>query len=196
MNISDYRMATTKGHEDQRTVNQLKTQAVVCGDPQWWDPKYRRIKVNTDAAWCKSTLRMSVGWVCRDFARMLHAAGGSGTGLCHSTAAGEACAIRDAILACINLGFHNVIIESDAKLIIQMIRKELPTDYSLECILGNIETLARSLTFEFVPRKSNLVAHSVAKYVFKEGHNFVWDCIGPEFLFNILAKDVNICIRI
>ena len=45
-------------------------------------------------------------------------------------------------------------------------------------------------------RECNSAAHSVAKYVFKEGRDFGWDCIGPEFLFNILAQDVNISLRI
>ena len=38
-----------------------------------------------------------------------------------------------------------MIVESDAKVLIQMIRKELMHDYSLECILGDIDTLAQRL---------------------------------------------------
>ena len=141
---------------------------------------------------------MGVGWVCRDFAGILQAAGGSGSGLCHSAAAAEAYAIRDALVACTSHGFDKVIFETDAKLIVQMLRKEVPIDFSLKCILGDIEVLTRCLTsvsFDFVTRECNIAAHSVAKYVFKEGRDFVWDCIGPDFLFNILAKDVNISIR-
>lgn len=52
------------------------------------------------------------------------------------------------------------------------------------------------VTFALVPRECNHVAHSVAKFVFKEGRDFIWDCIGLECLFNILAQDVNISIRI
>ncbi|CAN6558450.1 unnamed protein product [Malus baccata var. baccata] len=144
------------------------------------------------------TLRTGVGWVCRDFAGLLHGAGGSGVELCHSAAAGEAAAIRTALLACIDHGYDHVVIESDAKVIIQMIRHELAHDFSLECILGDIEVLVRrlrSVSFSYVPRESNVAAYSVAKFVFKEGREFGWDCIGPEFLFNILAQDVNLSIR-
>ena len=104
--------------------------------------------------------------------------------------AAEAYAIRDAILACSNLGFDKVIIKFDAKMIIQMLRKEVPIDFSLDCILGDTENLARrltSVTFKFVSRECNFVAYSIAKYVFKECRDFACDCIGPEFLFNILA---------
>ncbi|XP_068304381.1 uncharacterized protein [Pyrus communis] len=140
-----------------------------------------------------------VSWVGRDFAGLLQAAAGSGNGFCYSAAAAEACAIRDALLACIDNGFVNVIIEPDAKVIIQMLRKELTHDFSLECLLGDIALLERrltSVTFAFVSRENNRAAHSVAKFVFKESRAFVWDCIGSEFLFNILAPDVNISIRL
>ncbi|KAM2181979.1 hypothetical protein ACFX1Q_032525 [Malus domestica] len=46
-------------------------------------------------------------------------------------------------------------------------RKEMPIDFSLECILDDIENLARRLTsvsFAYVSRESNLDAHSVAKF--------------------------------
>ncbi|KAM1776821.1 hypothetical protein ACFX11_043570 [Malus domestica] len=78
-----------------------------------------------------------------------------------------------------------------------MIRSEITLDFSLECTFGDIETLTRgleSVTFDFVSRESNRAVHSVAKYVFQEGRDFVWDCIGPEFLFNILAQDVKLSI--
>lgn len=117
--------------------------------------------------------------------------------MCHTAAATEVCAICDVVSACIDNGFDKVIIESDAKVIIQMLRSELPYDFSLEYILGDIEILERRLTsvsFVFVSRESNRAAHSVVKYVFKEDRAFVWVCIGPEFLFNFRAQDVNISI--
>ncbi|KAM1913203.1 hypothetical protein ACFX14_001169 [Malus domestica] len=169
------------------------------GACRWEKPAFGILKVNTDTSWCKTTLRTGVGWVCRDFAGLLHGAGGSGVELCHSLAAGEAAAIRTALMACIDYGYDNVVIESDAKVIIQMIRHELDHDFSIECILGDIEVLAhrlRSVSFSYVPRESNAAAHSVAKFVFKEGREYGWDCIGPEFLFNILAQDVNLSIHI
>lgn len=99
-----------------------------------------------------------------------------GEGFCHSAAAAEANAIWDALVVCIVNGFEKVTIESDAKVIIHMLRKELPFDFSLECILGDIESLARRLslvTFTYVPRDSNCAVYSVAKFVFKEGCAFV-----------------------
>ncbi|CAN6571798.1 unnamed protein product [Malus baccata var. baccata] len=161
----------------------------------WKKSGFGTIKVNTDAAWRKETLYAGMGWVARDFAGLLQAAGGSGGRLCHSAAAAEMEAIRNALEFCVRCGFNSVAIESDAKNIIQMLRNETTPDFSLECIFGDIVTLARgleSVTYEFVSRESNRAVHSVAKYVFQEGKDFEWDHIGPEFLFNILAQDVDV----
>ncbi|CAN6713062.1 unnamed protein product [Malus baccata var. baccata] len=130
---------------------------------------------------------------------MIKGLGGTGALRFHSAAAAEAAAIRGALEFCLLQGFVNVFIESDARDIILMIRKELTQDFRIGCLLGDIETLARRMqvvSFVFAPRESNTAAHSVAKFVFKEGRDFVWDCIGPEFLFNTLAHDVNLSLRI
>ncbi|CAN6562972.1 unnamed protein product [Malus baccata var. baccata] len=197
-NIAEFKDATLQTAGDQAR-GRRRPSSLDRGDCRWAKPKFGVLKINTDASWCRKSFRTGVGWVCRDFAGLLHGAGGSGAELYHSAAAGEAAAIRAALTACIDHGYDNVIIESDAKVIIQMIRHELAFDFSLECILGDIEVLARrlrSVSFSAVPRESNAAAHSVAKFVFKEGSTFEWDCIGPEFLFNILAQDVNLPIRI
>ncbi|KAM2863473.1 hypothetical protein FF1_022242 [Malus domestica] len=198
-NIIEFREASTSLSDDAWNKDVTPFSAAARPSLHWQRPRYGTIKINTDAAWCKDTLRAGVGWVGRDFAGVLQAAGGLGTVLCLSAAAAEAIAIRYALKACITHRFNHVVIESDAKLIIQMIRKEVTVDCNLDCVLGDIEILAQkltSVTFAFVPRESNHAAHLVAKHVFKEGRDIIWDCIGPEFLFNALAKDVNLLIRL
>ncbi|KAM1428225.1 hypothetical protein ACFX1S_020467 [Malus domestica] len=195
----EYREALSPSLEGECQLNSKPHKMANRPQSQWKKPKFGTIKVNTDAAWCRSSLRAGVGWVGRDFAGLLQIAGGSGTGICHSAAAAEACAIRSALMACIDNGFDKVVIESDALVIIHMLKKESTQDYSIECILGDIEILVQrltSVTFSFVPRESNRAAHSVAKFALQQGGDFVWDCIGPEFLFNVLAHDVNIPIRL
>ncbi|KAM1520037.1 hypothetical protein ACFX15_022281 [Malus domestica] len=198
-NISEYREALSPSLEGECQLISKPHKMVNRSQSQWKKPKFGTIKVNTDAAWCRSSLRAGVGWVGCDFAGLLQTAGGSGTGICHNAAAAEACAIRSALMACIENGFDKVVIESDALVIIQMLKKDSTQDYSIECILGDIEILVQrltSVTFSFVPRESNRAAHSVAKFALQQGGDFVWDCIGPEFLFNVLAHNVNIPIRL
>ncbi|KAM2993814.1 hypothetical protein FF2_045866 [Malus domestica] len=198
-NISEYREALSPSLEGECQQNSKPHKIANRPQSQWKKPKFGTIKLNTNAAWCRSSLRAGVGWMGRDFAGLLQIAGGSGTGISHSTAAAEACAIRSALMACIDNGFDEVVIESDALVIIQMLKKESTQDYSIECILGDIKILVQrltSVTFSFVPRESNCAAHSVAKFALQQGGDFVWDCIGPKFLFNVLAHDVNIPIRL
>ncbi|KAM1587593.1 hypothetical protein ACFX10_026729 [Malus domestica] len=171
-NIFEFREASTSLGDDAWNMDVTPLSATARPSLHWQRPRYGTIKINTDAAWCKVSLR---------------------------AAAAEAIAIRNALKACITHRFNHVVIESDAKLIIQMIRKEVTVDCNLDCVLGDIEILAQmltSVTFAFVPRESNHAAHLVAKHVFKEGRDIIWDCIGPEFLFNALAKDVNLLIRL
>ncbi|KAM2615219.1 hypothetical protein TB2_029752 [Malus domestica] len=171
-NINEFIEASARVEDDDWNKDVGPLSAAGRPSLHWQRPRYETIKINTDAAWCKDSLR---------------------------AAAAEAIAIRNALKACITHRFNHVIIESDAKLIIQMIRKEVSVDCNLDGVLGDIEILARmltSVTFAFVSRESNHAAHLVAKHVFKEGRDIIWDCIGPEFLFNTLAKDVNLLIRL
>ncbi|XP_068328078.1 uncharacterized protein [Pyrus communis] len=101
--------------------------------------------------------------------------------------------------ACLELGCTEVEVELDSQLIIRMVNEEYVIDATLECFLHDIRFLASQLgtvTFAFVERHGNTAAHVVASYVTSRGGAFRWDAIDPEFLFNILAEDVNITIRI
>ncbi|KAM2075262.1 hypothetical protein ACFX1T_038167 [Malus domestica] len=198
MSLVEYRNAAEKREQSMKPVL-TKVAHDGTGQKHWHKPGFGTIKINTDAAWSKVTQRAGLGWVARDFAGVLQGVGGSGSMRFHSAAAAEAAAIREALEDCLLRGFGNVIIESDAKTIVQMIRNELTQDFRLECLLGDIEFLARrmqAVVFVFVSRESNKAAHLVAKYVGEKGRDFMWDCIGPEFLFNTLAQDINLPLRI
>ncbi|KAB2606191.1 hypothetical protein D8674_005908 [Pyrus ussuriensis x Pyrus communis] len=101
-----------------------------------------------------------------------HLGGGGGGDLFFNMAAmAEAAAIRAALLVCLELGYEEVEIESDSQVIIRV-------------------------RFGFVKRNGNAAAHAVASYIASHGGAFRWDAIGLKFLFNVLAEDVNIPIRI
>ncbi|XP_070679310.1 uncharacterized protein [Malus domestica] len=196
--LAEYRNAAEKREQSMKPVL-TKVAHDGAGQKHWHKPGFGTIKINTDAAWSKVTQQAGLGWVACDFAGVLQGAGGSGSIRFHSAAAAEVAAIREALEDCLLRGFRNVIIESDAKTIVQMIRNELTQDFRLECLLGDIEFLARrmqAVVFIFVSRESNKAAHLVTKYVGEKGRDFVWDCIGPEFLFNTLAQDINLPLRI
>ncbi|KAM1442372.1 hypothetical protein ACFXTO_010366 [Malus domestica] len=178
------------------TVDVVGEAAFYAGRPvRWKRPKFGVIKVNCDGAWCESTLREGYGWVVRDFAGMLLAAGGEGDLLFNKAAMAEASAVRAALMVCRERGFAEVEIESDSQGLIRMLNGEYVIDATLECLLHDIRVLASQVgrvSFVFVKRKGNAVASHVT---LKRG-SFCWDAHGPEFLFNVLAEDVNIPIRI
>ncbi|CAN6691608.1 unnamed protein product [Malus baccata var. baccata] len=118
-NISEYREALSPSLEGECKLNLKPHKMANRLKSHWKKPTFGTIKINTDAAWCRSSLR--------------------------------------------------------AGILVQRLT---------------------AVTFSFVPRESNRAAHSVVKFAFQQGGDFVWDRIGPEFLFNVLAQDVNIPIRL
>ena len=50
--------------------------------------------------------------------------------------------------------------------------------------------------FLFVKRKGNAATYVVTSYVTSHRGVFRRDALDPEFIFNILAEDVNVSIRI
>lgn len=121
--LGEYRNATDTREQRKRSglPNLIPTE--LTGKKQWQKSCFGKMKVNTDAAWCKEPRVAGVRWEARDFAGVLHAAGGSGTMRFQSAAVVEVAAIREALEFCLNQGLDNVIIESNAWTIVQVIRK-------------------------------------------------------------------------
>ncbi|XP_009349912.1 uncharacterized protein LOC103941446 [Pyrus x bretschneideri] len=135
----------TGEHETENAVN-------FAGQPvRWRRPAFGVLKINFDGAWCGTTRKGGYGWVLRDFAGMLQAAGGVG-GLIFSTAAmAEAAAIRATVQVCIELGCQDVEVEPDSRMLIRMLNGEYAIDGTLECFIYDIGLLVSQLgTVRFV----------------------------------------------
>ncbi|KAB2608743.1 hypothetical protein D8674_011911 [Pyrus ussuriensis x Pyrus communis] len=145
-------------------------------------PLFGVMKINYDGAWCGKTCKGGYGCVLRDFVGLLQAAGGEGGVFFNLATMAEAAAIRAILRVCIKLGCADVEIESDSQVLIRMLTGEYVIDAALECFIHDIGLL----------RSGNVAAHVVASH----GAVFHWDSIGPKFLFNIVAQDVNVLVRI
>ncbi|KAM1040963.1 hypothetical protein TB1_029535 [Malus domestica] len=152
----------------------------------WKKPSFGVLKVYCDAAWDSKTKKGGDGWVVRVFAIMWHFAGGTGGLFFPSAAVGEVAAVRATLYACLKEGITGIIVESDAKIVISMITRELQLEAA---DVGVLE-------FAYSPHRATNTAHVLVADVFKIEENVVWDCIGPDFLFNILTEDVNISIQL
>nr|XP_028948099.1 uncharacterized protein LOC114820925 [Malus domestica] len=170
---------------------------------QWTNPSFGVLKLNCDAAWRKETKVGGVGWVLRDFAGLPNLVEGVGGQRFAATIMVEAEAIRQGLEMVISSGVlepgGSLVVASDSKGLIQMINQELMADVALDIYLQDIWRMAnlfQLVRFCFTPRQYNRAAHSVAAHVVKHGGRFGWDLLGLEFLFNILAKDANVTVRI
>ncbi|KAB2635663.1 hypothetical protein D8674_026197 [Pyrus ussuriensis x Pyrus communis] len=146
-------------------------------------PTFGVLKFNCDGAWCEKTSKGGYGWVLRDFVGLLHAAGGAGGLFFRSAAMAEAAAIRAAQHSNTKPALHDVEIESDSQWLIQMINGIYGIDATLECFIYDISQLVSQngrVRFLFVKQNGIAAVHAVASY----------------FLFNILAKNVNVSIHL
>ncbi|CAL2239591.1 unnamed protein product [Prunus armeniaca] len=165
----------------------------------WTKPPHGWVKANCDGAWLQQTQKGGAGWVIRDSDGWLVQTGGVG-GLWGSMALMmEAEAIREALLACIRGRLVYVEIESDSMQLIQMLRGERQVDVAVEAMVFDIKVLAgrlQQVVFLATPRQCNKAAHEVAAFVSRVGGNHIWDQVWPEWIFDILASDVNLAIRL
>ncbi|RXH86498.1 hypothetical protein DVH24_021771 [Malus domestica] len=74
-----------------------------------------------------------------------------------------------------------------------MINGEEVIDASLDSYIYDI---IRLLASQLQERSNNMAAHAVASHAISFDSAFMQDVIGPEFLFNILAEDITMPIRI
>lgn len=70
-NITEYRNVKEQGRQEARPSDCTIALAVERRKEQWQKLCFGEIKINTDAAWCKDTLRSRLGWVAQDFAALL-----------------------------------------------------------------------------------------------------------------------------
>lgn len=118
----------------------------------WKKPSFGVLKVNCDAAWDSKTNKGGVGWVVRVFAGMWHLSGGTGGLFFPSAVAGEVAAVRATLYACLKEGITGIIVESDAKIVISMITRELQLE---DADVGVLE-------FAYSHHRANNTAHVVA----------------------------------
>ncbi|CAN6695291.1 unnamed protein product [Malus baccata var. baccata] len=164
-----------------------------------YSPLFGTIKINCDGAWCNRTTVGGYGWVARYFVGLFKGVGGVGNVFCASSFMAEAEALRLAVMAAVDRGFTIVHVETDSKVLVDMVHGKLQPDATMEAILWDINLIQQqlcSIEISYNPRACNEVAHLVASYVTRMGGAHSCDEFEPEWLFNTLASDVNILIRI
>lgn len=130
----------------------------------------RQWKANTmlcysDAAWKAASGVGGMGWVFTNQAGLTSFEGSTSKEMVGSALIAEALALKAAMEAAISKGIQDMVCFSDLKLLISQITENKPVN-ELQEVLHNICVLSRSLlsiSFLFVPRRSNVVADGLAK---------------------------------
>ena len=159
---------------------------------RWTPPKKEVLKVNTDASFDVDTSSGSTGVVVRDYrGAMLR---GQALWYDHVSSARvmEAVAIRDGVRLAVERGYARVIIESDAKEVIQLLDDDELDRSELKPICQEIRETMRafpSFSVTFVGRDANQAAHLCARQASSIRRRCLWINYNPVALASTLLSD-------
>ncbi|XP_048493290.1 uncharacterized protein LOC125493810 [Beta vulgaris subsp. vulgaris] len=160
---------------------------------KWQAPGAGRLKLNTDAAFREND-KLGMGAVLRDeCGDVLVAVCNSWHGRCE-VEVGEAMAVREGIRVAMEAGFHGFIVETDCMTLFEALKRKRRPASVLGRILQDIYVLISSctnVTFSFVRRSGNEVAHLLAKRSLESDELLVWLEEAPEFVMPSVALDVS-----
>ncbi|XP_050211337.1 uncharacterized protein LOC126661530 [Mercurialis annua] len=138
---------------------------------QWQHPPANVIKINFDGAFHKVSGSGVGACVARSHDGKPLASAARRHDNVNTPVIVEALALREAIQLAGRLRFKEVIFEGDAKGIIEAMRSGARTDLACDVILHDCRILCQSfalVSFSFVRRSGNWVAHSLAKKALRD----------------------------
>ncbi|CAO2836998.1 unnamed protein product [Amaranthus hypochondriacus] len=159
---------------------------------RWCKPHRGCIKVNFDAALNCSQDSSGLGVVARD-----------GDGQILLSAARTVAASTEAELAeleaaawvvqlAVEQGWDNVIVEGDARLVIEALNQERARGFYAQTLVNNIRFMASNLSsivFSFCFRESNEIANRLAHWASKSNCNSVWIRSCPNWIRDLVLTD-------
>ncbi|XP_043710093.1 uncharacterized protein LOC122658990 [Telopea speciosissima] len=131
---------------------------------------------NCDAAFTAETSRGGLGIIFRDHSGVLVKARSIPLVL-GSIIQGELLAIRDALLLALELGYDNLVVESDSLDAILFVEESKSSGWEVEDLVVDVTTLRTSFSsviFSFVPRAMNCVSDALARKALSIGYRTDW----------------------
>jgi ribonuclease HI len=162
----------------------------------WVKPDCDWAKVNVDAAIDKGSGRMGIGIILRDHdGNFLAAKSAMRMGLWDSAAA-EALAAYLGVLFAQERGVQQLILEGDAKQIIDAIRAKDGNDSMIGHLIDDVRQSLRGISrwqVNHVLREANRVAHELAKLALKKENDNVWVEECPSCIRGFLLTEQLLC---
>ena len=165
---------------------QLKTKV------RWRLPADGQVKINVDAAFSKVTREGRTGIGIRDHNGKLLRGQAIWYESAYNALAMEAYAVRDGIQLAIDVGIHEVTIETDSQHLVNLWTGTNFEHSEVAAIMMEIKelsTMVRLFTLNFIPREANELAHLCAKQCSSVRRRCLWINYIPTFLDACIKKD-------
>ncbi|MBA0752936.1 hypothetical protein Gogos_021277, partial [Gossypium gossypioides] len=132
---------------------------------RWLPPPQRWVKINVDARLSVAKKRVVSGFIIRNDEGFIMGSEFQGHNLVHSVVIAKALVVLYKLQFALDLGFTNVILKSDSRLVVNNIQ-QLSEDYSESRLFTwDVKNLARKFhfcRFQFIAREGNGAAHAMA----------------------------------
>jgi ribonuclease HI len=180
------------GGESKGTISNITTAKL---EDRWSKPQENWVKVNFDAAFRAESRIGAWGYIAR-----------SDDGDCIGAAAGKLWYIRDplqaeaeaglaAVEGAVAMGLNRVVFESDSKNLVSALRDKKHDLSVIGVLLKEMRSLCivsfQSFKFQFVSRKYNGVAHSLAQYGLRADGDYTdWEGETPNLVSDLVASEM------
>ncbi|KAK6161535.1 hypothetical protein DH2020_004916 [Rehmannia glutinosa] len=158
----------------------------------WKKPPHMWMKCNVDAVICCQKNATGIGLVLRDDAGIFIVARTLWFQGIYEVREAEALGVREALSWIRSLSLNKVVIETDAKYVVDGLLSLELGDSEFDTILIECRNLLQgepNLSVDFIRRGGNMVAHRLAKESFSFGSPFVWSD-PPPCIVKLLVDDV------
>ncbi|KAA3487801.1 reverse transcriptase [Gossypium australe] len=144
---------------------------------KWGLPPPNWVKINVDTGFSAARQHAASGFIIRNDEWLIMGSGFRTHNLVRSVVLAEATVVLHGLHFAPEMGFSNVILESDPKLVIQNLQSS-KEDYSeIRPLTWDAKALTRNFSscrFEFVARDGNSAAHAMAVEGLKRYEDFFW----------------------
>ncbi|KAK1571845.1 hypothetical protein Q3G72_023991 [Acer saccharum] len=156
---NEFRSANVNEPEEKRSE--------VAQPARWMGPPVDFVKINTDAALDSVRNLSGLGVVVRDCSGRVLASFCRNVKANYQPQIAEALAILDGLRLVVSRNWLRVVMESDALVVVQAITLKVPPSSEVGVVISDILSLVErfsAVSFLFVPRLLNRVAHGLAKW--------------------------------